>query len=358
MKTGAGKGQATIELLTLYSLLFVPLVVASFYAYSTLSDSMRANQATSTLVRLANKAEELFAQGPGATAEVYVEFPNGIDWTRSFIGTGHSCPGPYVVLDMRGSSAFRAFDGRAIGWWPEHSGYAKMKLKTTAPSGIVSIAPASWPYHELTDYDWALASAEKSETYARFAGQDFYLQNLFDTEIFVAATGQAVPAAATFKIGADNSSNASVICSNEASPDPVSARCYAELYAFYGASWSLVGTAGEGGPSNLASGQSRAASGTFPAFPAGTTQLAVRFTAQNAGAGTSIYVQKHFLPVPAFYTVFYNEASQTTACAAALGYCCQSAEACSNSPGQSLNDYRQYGIAASNAHATCHMGTW
>ncbi len=358
MRTTGRKGQATVELLTLYSVLFVPLVIASVYAYSAISDAMQFNQGISTLTKLANKAEELYAQGPGATTEIYIDVPNGVDWTQSFIGTDNSCPGPYFALQVRGSSAYRVFDGRAVGWWPGHSGLTKMKMKAAA-SGIISVAPSSWPYHTLTDYDWALASVEKGETYARFANRAFDVQGFLDAAIVTSASGGPVPAAGTFRIDSTtNVSYASLLCANENSLDSIPVRCYVQLFAYDGASWSLLGTGGEAGAASLAPGIGRATSTEFAAFPAGTTKVAVRFVAYDGNAGTSAYIQKEAEPFAAFFTVFNGGISQASACGAPADYCCTSKEACSGSPGSALNDYRQRGIYGTGSSATCHLGTW
>lgn len=142
-KKGSQKGQVSIEYISIFALLLVPLLIAVLYAYSGISGSS-GYEADVSLERLADSAEKLYAQGPGASSEVDIYLPGSIDANTSFIGNGTGGSGNYLSLNISGANSFRIVRATVNGSWPVvggkvESGFSVMNL-TVNGSGVVLIS--------------------------------------------------------------------------------------------------------------------------------------------------------------------------------------------------------------------------
>ena len=138
-------GQVSIEFIAIFALMLVPLLMAFFYAYSIISGS-GAYRIDFSLDRLEVAAERLYAQGPGASAVVYIDLPSGLVSNGSYVGNSTNGVGGYLTLNVSGAEAFRLLDAQVSGAWPGmaggwvKSGMTLMNLSVNA-SGVVNINP-------------------------------------------------------------------------------------------------------------------------------------------------------------------------------------------------------------------------
>lgn len=137
------KAQVSVEFLAIFTLLLLPIVAGFIYAYSSISDSSKF-KADVALDRIGAVAEQLYVEGPGASAMVFVDFPSGIDYSSSYIGTKPSGEGHYLSLNVSGSETFRFLDACVSGTWPNtmggkvRPGFTALNL-TVSSSGCVAI---------------------------------------------------------------------------------------------------------------------------------------------------------------------------------------------------------------------------
>jgi len=115
------KAQASIELIAIFTLLLLPIIAGFIYAYSTVSDSNKF-KADVALDRLGSTAERLYVEGPGASAQVFVDLPGSIDHATSYIGSPSGGEGPYLSLNVSGSETFRLLASNISGNWQNTTG--------------------------------------------------------------------------------------------------------------------------------------------------------------------------------------------------------------------------------------------
>ncbi len=72
------KAQASVEYITLFALVSVVLLIASYYLYSNFQVQSRAFQARIAVDRIASAADAVASQGVGSSKQVSAYFPSGI----------------------------------------------------------------------------------------------------------------------------------------------------------------------------------------------------------------------------------------------------------------------------------------
>jgi hypothetical protein len=191
------RAQASIEFITLYGLLLVPILIAFFYAYSSLSASTTGLAGTSSASELARVLDDLGTQGSGATAVTTVTIPANYNANSSYFGTPFSCAGPYVSMSVGGSAYVRRTGARVIGDWPATAGVRAFNF-TVQPSGVVVVVPTRQPPSAAAGAAWVLASKLKANGYAVFDGNaGANATGLFSSNFSTAGAGVTIPAVVT-----------------------------------------------------------------------------------------------------------------------------------------------------------------
>jgi len=112
------KGQVSMEMLAVFSLLLVPIVISFLYSYSIVSDAIRSYHLQTSMDRLAQASEELYSQGKGARARLFLSLPSGLYSMNSYIGDRNGGQGHHIVLNISGDESFRVVDAEVYGTWP------------------------------------------------------------------------------------------------------------------------------------------------------------------------------------------------------------------------------------------------
>ncbi|MEM3399378.1 MAG: hypothetical protein QXP42_00950 [Candidatus Micrarchaeia archaeon] len=116
------RAQVSFEYISLFTLLLIPLAVAFLYSYAAVFQATSAYKIETSLDKLAQNAEELYVQGPGAKSIVTIDLPSGINAHGSFIGNSSGGPGRYIMLNFSGSNAVRITRATVQGYWPNTTG--------------------------------------------------------------------------------------------------------------------------------------------------------------------------------------------------------------------------------------------
>jgi hypothetical protein len=354
------RAQVSVEYLSIYVLLFIPVIVSGLVAYGNLISSMQTASYQSSARALQAAADKVFAEGSGSSTQVFVSLPKNINWSRSFIGTPYACPAPFfslTTLDKDSPTTFQVA-ARVIGNWSQFSGQTSYDLRVL-DSGVVAVMGHNKRLDAVANYSWLTYSIERGNAYAVFpySGSNYQFQNLSSRPV-TSISGYFLPVMAVANV--DNASRQvtySMICANENQFTCTNCDCRAELY-YYDGSWQAGGKSGQFSQTVL-SGNTLVASGTLT-YPATASNVTIRAVTNDTFRSISPWVQKAFLPASNSYFFWYNGAANSSS-SGTTGSCLTN-EPCTNQSAYfdlyKVADYRQFGAWLGGNNAICYFGTY
>jgi hypothetical protein len=75
------RGQAAMEFLSVYAFIFlmmIPLIIIFMVEYDDMRDSLASNQIKNLAIKMVDKAESVYYQGPPSKTTLRVYFPDGL----------------------------------------------------------------------------------------------------------------------------------------------------------------------------------------------------------------------------------------------------------------------------------------
>jgi len=122
------RGQAAVEYMAMIGILLAILLPLAAYVWQSNSTSSAVQQATMTADKIAQTADSLWAQGPGAQNTINVYFPPGYNASRSSLNN------TMVRLSIRISAGntdiVSTTKANLTGTLPSSPGYAWLIMRT------------------------------------------------------------------------------------------------------------------------------------------------------------------------------------------------------------------------------------
>lgn len=129
------KSQTAIEFMIIIGVLLVIIVPLSTYIWRQNEVSTRSRQAEIAADTIASTAENIYAQGPGATTTISIYFPFGYNYSRSNLTKNQVRIGYYTGTAY--GSAVRYTRANITGSLPKDSGYKWLKFELI--NGFVNV---------------------------------------------------------------------------------------------------------------------------------------------------------------------------------------------------------------------------
>lgn len=139
------RGQSATEFLMLAAFLLLLIIPITYGIFTESSESSRMMEAQLAVDSVADVADLVYYQAPGAKQVVTVSLPSGVDWANSWIGHPTASGGLEVNLAMTTSTGGNTdvvgtTSGEVRGTWPTTSGTYNFVVRKTA-EGYVLISP-------------------------------------------------------------------------------------------------------------------------------------------------------------------------------------------------------------------------
>jgi len=139
-------GQASVELLAVFGIALLSILFFAVFASDSLADNQHqadVRQARMSAQKLAEAADYVYAQGPGATTTVTIDLPGSVDFDpeKTFIGKPPSAPSnaaPTAInINIFGGDVTSYSRAPLAGAFPPLAG--THALNVTSQGGVVSI---------------------------------------------------------------------------------------------------------------------------------------------------------------------------------------------------------------------------